>query len=311
MEYSRQVWQDTGGYTMALNLTPARPTVGSSKHDTPRYHSEQPLINFARRFCRKTTLTRHIQKCHQGEVIAEEVEFKWEDEVSESDQDVESGDDMTEQGDPDVKIELVPSAQEVKMALRPRSYNDRRDYWPLPCETAQEAHPVPYPHTPTEVMQVQMGHAQMEHQDLINHQTQMGHQIQMDRQTQIDRQAQLDHQAQVDHQARIDHQAQVDHRARIDRQAQIDHQTRIEQQAQIDQHFNQMEYIPVQAVSNDSYFQPPQMVQQVPQTAISSYLNAMTLNEQPPGYQNQFFYDDNKPLDILLPSDRMSNIYWQ
>ena len=32
MDYSRPVWPDTGGYTMARNPTPARPSVGSSKH---------------------------------------------------------------------------------------------------------------------------------------------------------------------------------------------------------------------------------------------------------------------------------------
>ena len=257
-----------------------------------------------------------MQKCHQGEVIAEEIEYKWEDEASDSDQDVETEDEMADQADQDVEIELVPTAQEVKMALRPRSYNYRRDYWPLPCETAQaarEAHHVAYPHTPTEVMQVQMGQPHLDQQTLISHQTQMGHQIQMDRQAQqIDRQAQLDHQAQVDHQARIDHQAQVDHQARIDRQAQIDHQTRIEQQAQMDQHFNQMEYIPVQPVHNDNFYQPPQTIQQVPQqAAISTYLNAMTLNEQPPGYDHAaFYFDDKQTLDFLLPSARVDH-YWQ
>ena len=252
------------------------------------------MINLARRFCRKTTLTRHMQKCHQGEVIAEEVEFKWEDEASESDQDVETEDEMAEQPDQDVEVEFLPTAQEVKMALRPRSYNYRRDYWPLPCETAQavqEAHHTAYPHTPTEVMQVQMGQSHLDQQALINHQTQMDHQIEMGRQ------------AQADHQARIDHQAQVDQQARID------HQARIDQQAQMDQHFNQMEYIPVQPVHNDNYYQQPQLIQQLPQqAAISTYLNAMTLNEQPPGYGPAVFYfEDKQHLDFLLPSDRISN----
>ncbi len=294
---------------MAPNRTPALPTVGNSKHTILEYNSKRRLIDVAHRFCRKTTLTRHIQKCHQGEVVAEEVEFKWDDEASESDQDAESDNEIVDQAEPELGVELVATAQDVKMALRPRNYNYRRDYWPLPCETAQEAHPVPYPHTPTEVMQVQMGQTHLDQQALINHQ------IQMDRQAQIDRQAQLDHQAQVDHQVRIDHQAQVDHQARIDHQAQIDHQARIErieQQAQMDQHFNQMEYVPMQPVQNDNYYQAPQMVQHVPQTMISSYLNAMTLNEQPPGFdQTQFYLDDNKLLDFQLPSARMSGHYWQ
>jgi len=307
-EYSRRVWRGTGGYTMAPSLTPARHTVGNSKYNIFQYSSKERSIDVAHRFCRKTTLTRHIQKCHQGEVVAEEVEFKWDDEASESDPDAESDDELAEQAEPEASVELVSAAPDVKMVLRPRNYNYRRDYWPLPCETSQEAHPVVYPHTPTEVMQGQMGQAHLEQQAMINHQ------IQMDRQAQIDRQAQLDHQSQVDMQARLDHQAQVDHQARVDHQAQIDHQARIEQQqAQMDQHFNQMEYLPMQPVHNDSYYQSPQMVQQPPQTMISSYLNAMTLNEQPPCYdQTQFYFDDNKLLDFQLPSERMSGEhYWQ
>lgn len=235
------------------------------------------------------------------------MEFKWDDEVSESDQDAESDDELAEQAEPEAGVEFVPAAQDVKMVLRPRNYNYRRDYWPLPCETSQEAHSVAYSNTPTEVMQAQMGQAHLDQQAMINHQ------IQMDRQAQIDRQAQLDHQAQVDHQARIDHQAQVDHQARVDHQAQIDRQARVVQQAQMDQQFNQMEYVPMQPVHSDNYYRPPQMVQQPPQTMISSYLNAMTLNEQPPSYdQTQFYFDDNKLLDFQLPSARMSgDHYWQ
>ena len=214
---------------------------------------------------------------------------------------------MADQAEPDVEVELVPSAQEIKMALRPRSYNYRRDYWPLPCETAQEAHPVAYPHTPTDAMQVQMGQAHLDQQALITQQ------MQTDRQAHIDRQAHLDRQAQLDHQARIDHQAQADRQARSDRQARIDHQARIEQQAQMDQNFNQMEYIPMQPVHNDNYYQPPQLVQQAPQTIISSYFNAMSLNEQPPSYdQTQLYIDDNKYLEFQLPEARMANdYYWQ
>ena len=289
-EYSRRAWQGTGEYTMAPNHIPARRTVENSKHDALQRNVKRFLIDCAYRFCRKTTLTRHIQKCHQGEVVAEEVEFKWDDEASESDPDIDSEDDLAEPGEPGIELDLIPGAQEVKMALRPRNSNYRRDYWPLPCETAQEAHPVAYPQTPTDVMQVQMGQTHLDQQALIR----------------------MERQAQIDHQARID-QVQADHQARIDHQAQLDHQARAEQQAQMEQRFNQMEYVPMQPVPNDNYYQQPQMVPTVPQSVISSYMNAMSLNEQSPTYDHtQYYYDDVKLLDFQLPSARLSgDHYWQ
>lgn len=137
--YSLRVWPDTAVYIPMTSHTSAGINAARKRESRGSLNDHRTFADYVHRFCRKTTMTKHIRKEHPTESVQEDQDAEYSDVEPSDDEEFEDESDEIKE-EPQTLYQEPMHAKKMHLDRRPNEYN--RNLWSLPGQTAQRPSPI-------------------------------------------------------------------------------------------------------------------------------------------------------------------------